>query len=141
MMRLFLIRHGQSETNVRWDNIVRSRQMNSHLTAEGQEQARRLADWLHARVPRVDAIYSSSLHRAWETAIPLGEIYRQTVLADHRIREGGYNYTNGEPIEDLTDEEIYKTHAAGFIGLQVHGIGKGAGPYEVSWRNLRIKEK
>lgn len=50
-------------------------------------------------------------------------------------------WINGEPIEDLTDEAIYKTHAAGFIGLQVHAVGKGAGPYEVSWRNLRIKEK
>ena len=49
-------------------------------------------------------------------------------------------WINGQPIEDLTDEAIYKTHAKGFIGLQVHGIRKGTGPYEVSWRNLRIKE-
>ncbi len=49
-------------------------------------------------------------------------------------------YVNGEPIADLVDEEIYKTHAKGFIGLQVHGIGKKAGPYEVSWRKIRIKE-
>ncbi len=49
-------------------------------------------------------------------------------------------WINDQPIEDLTDEEIYKTHAKGFIGLQVHGIGKAAGPYEVAWRNIRIKE-
>jgi len=49
-------------------------------------------------------------------------------------------WINGEMIEDLTDEEIYKTHPKGFIGLQVHGIGKGTGPYEVAWRNIRIKE-
>ena len=49
-------------------------------------------------------------------------------------------WINGKAIEDLTDEAIYKTHAKGFIGLQVHGIGKAAGPYEVAWRNIRIRE-
>ena len=48
-------------------------------------------------------------------------------------------WINDQPIADLTDEEIYETHARGFIGLQVHGIGRGQGPYEVAWRNLRIK--
>lgn len=49
-------------------------------------------------------------------------------------------WINGKPIADLTDEPIYKTHPKGFIGLQVHGIGKDKGPYEVAWRNIRIKE-
>ena len=49
-------------------------------------------------------------------------------------------WINGQPIEDLTHEEIYKTHPSGFISLQVHGIGKGQGPYEVAWRNIRIRE-
>ncbi len=49
-------------------------------------------------------------------------------------------WINGEPIGDLADEPIYQTHPKGFIGLQVHGIKKGAGPYEVAWRNIRIRE-
>lgn len=49
-------------------------------------------------------------------------------------------FINGEPIEDLMHEEIYATHPEGFIGLQVHSIPAGAGPYEVRWRNLRIRE-
>lgn len=49
-------------------------------------------------------------------------------------------FINGQPIEDLTDEAIYETHPKGFIGLQVHGIPKGAGPYEVAWRKIRLKE-
>jgi hypothetical protein len=49
-------------------------------------------------------------------------------------------WINGEPIEDLTHEEIYQTHPSGFIGLQVHGIPKGEGPYEVAWRNIRLRE-
>ncbi len=45
-------------------------------------------------------------------------------------------WVNGIAIADMTDSE----DAKGFIGLQVHGIGKGTGPYEVSWRKLMIRE-
>lgn len=49
-------------------------------------------------------------------------------------------WINGEMISDLTDDEKFKTHPRGFIGLQVHSI-RGDGPYTVAWRNLRIREK
>jgi len=46
-------------------------------------------------------------------------------------------WLNGEPRADLVDSRV----RSGFIGLQVHGIGKkeleGA---QVSWRNLRIQD-
>ena len=41
---------------------------------------------------------------------------------------------------DITDEEIYRTHPVGFIGLQVHRIRPDAGPYQVAWRNIRLRE-
>lgn len=45
---------------------------------------------------------------------------------------------NDIPITETTDDKSgLKT---GFIGLQVHGIKKGTGPYEVRWRNIAIKE-
>ena len=49
-------------------------------------------------------------------------------------------FINGKKIEDLTHEKIYESHPKGFIGLQVHGIRKGSGPYEVRWRNITLKE-
>jgi len=49
-------------------------------------------------------------------------------------------WINGTLISDLKDEGKFKSHPKGFIGLQVHGIGRGKGPYEVAWRNLRIRE-
>ncbi len=49
-------------------------------------------------------------------------------------------WINGNPVSDLTHDEKFKTHPSGFIGLQVHGIAKGQGPYEVRWRNLKLKE-
>ena len=48
-------------------------------------------------------------------------------------------WINGDSIEDLTDEEIFETHPTGFIALQVHGIKRGTGPFQVAWRNIRLK--
>jgi len=45
-------------------------------------------------------------------------------------------FLNGVPCTKLVD----KSDAKGLIGLQVHGIRKGTGPFEVRWRNLRIQE-
>ncbi len=48
-------------------------------------------------------------------------------------------FINGTAVADLTQEEVYKTHPKGHIGLQVHGIKAGTGPFDVAWRNLRIR--
>ncbi len=47
-------------------------------------------------------------------------------------------WVNGHPVEDLVLEEVYQTHAKGFIGLQMHGV-EGAGPFMMKWRNIRIR--
>lgn len=45
-------------------------------------------------------------------------------------------WINGIACADLKDS----MDAKGTIGLQVHGVGKNFQPYEVRWRNIRIKE-
>ena len=49
-------------------------------------------------------------------------------------------WLNGHLVSDLTHPERYETHPSGFIGLQVHGIGAGQGPYEVAWRNIKLRD-
>jgi hypothetical protein len=49
-------------------------------------------------------------------------------------------WINGKQIEDLLDEAKLKTHPKGFIGLQVHTVVEGTGPFQVAWRHIRIKE-
>ena len=49
-------------------------------------------------------------------------------------------WINGHQVSDLTHRERFASHPSGFIGLQVHGIGAGAGPYQVAWRNLRLRD-
>ena len=46
-------------------------------------------------------------------------------------------WVNGVPCADFRDDLDTK----GFIGLQVHGVKKGSGPYQVRWRNIRIMPK
>jgi len=45
-------------------------------------------------------------------------------------------YVNDVPCADLRDS----MDAKGIIALQVHGVGKNFQPYEVRWRNVRIRE-
>lgn len=57
--------------------------------------------------------------------------YRIVAQGD-RIR----SWVNGVPCADFRDD----TDAAGFIGLQVHGIPQGTGPFEVRWKNIDLRE-
>jgi hypothetical protein len=57
--------------------------------------------------------------------------YRIVAQGDH-IR----SWVNGVPCADFHDD----LDASGFIGLQVHQIPAGAGPYQVRWKNIRIRE-
>ena len=49
-------------------------------------------------------------------------------------------WVNGNKVSNLTDKEKFQSHPKGFIGLQVHSIKKGSGPFEVAWRNIKVKE-
>ena len=46
------------------------------------------------------------------------------------------SWINGVPASDFTDDG----DEHGFIGLLVHGIRENEGPYEVRWRNIRVRE-
>ncbi len=58
---------------------------------------------------------------------------RMRIIAQgNRIR----SFVNDVPVADFTDDR----DATGFIGLQVHAIKAGTGPYQVAWKNIRIRE-
>lgn len=90
-------------------------------------------------------VYGEATGRGWLT--PEDRLIPHKTMRDgewnsYRIVANGVRiqtWINGKAIEDISDEEIFKTHPGGFIGLQVHGIRQGTGPYEVAWRNIRVK--
>jgi hypothetical protein len=90
-------------------------------------------------------VYGEATGRGWltpkERLVPHAQ-FRNDEWNRYRIVVRGpriQTWLNGQPIEDLTDEAAYEAHPQGFIGLQVHGIEPGTGPYEVAWRNLRLR--
>ena len=86
------------------------------------DEARR-GRWLDTKEPTAET----------KGAFKKGEWNQYRVLAQgDRIQ----TWVNGIPIADLRDGEDTKGH----IGLQVHGIARGTGPFQVRWKNLMIRE-
>ena len=68
-------------------------------------------------------------------AFKKGDWNRYRVLAKGKSIK---TWVNDVPVADLVDEKTEML--SGFIGLQVHGIKKGSGPFQVRWKNLSIRE-
>ena len=50
-------------------------------------------------------------------------------------------WINGNKVITTTvPSERHATNSSGFIGLQIHGIKKGTGPFQIAWKNIKIKE-
>ena len=65
--------------------------------------------WLSSQ-EKIDAGHRHFIDEGWN---------RLRIVAEGpRIR----TWVNGQPVEDLVNEEVYKTHPSGFIGLQIHGL-------------------
>jgi type 1 glutamine amidotransferase len=122
------------------------------LNSGVQIRSKSLADKDNGRVhgPQVEIesspgeagyVYGEATGRGWlspnqpqHDAMKNGEWNRFVVRAvGPRIQ----TWINGRKIEDIYDPASYQS---GFIGLQVHGIGKDQGPYEVRWRDIRLHE-
>jgi hypothetical protein len=72
---------------------------------------------------------------AARAAFKKGEWNRYRVLAEGKSIK---TWINDVPVANTVDEKT--NMMSGFLGLQVHGIKKGTGPYEVRWKNLTIRE-
>lgn len=86
-MRLHLIRHGQTQSNV--DRLLDTAYPGAPLTEHGKQQAIRLVEAI-AHEP-LDALYASTLARAQETAEPLSrarDLKLQVLEGVHEISAG-----------------------------------------------------
>lgn len=94
--RLYLIRHGETDWNV--ENRYQG-QIDSTLSDRGRVQTERLAEAL-AQVP-LQAVYSSPLSRARETAQVVAAVHGLPVVTLDGLREVGMGEWEG-----LTEQEI-----------------------------------
>lgn len=85
-------------------------------------------------------LYSEGTGRGWITKPqPIKDAYRNGSWNRFVVRAQGdrlQTWVNGRPIADVRDPE---SSQEGFIGLQVHSIKQGTGPYQVRWRDLRVR--
>ena len=98
-VRILLVRHGQSQGNAK--NLYLGH-TDLDLSEKGYEQARRTSEFL-ADI-RIDAVYSSDLIRAYNTALPHARMRGLTVQGESALREIYLGDWEGLPIEVLHTE-------------------------------------
>lgn len=98
MLELWLIRHGETDWNAqrRWQG-----QSDVPLNALGRQQAQALAKRLSKQ--RFDAVHSSDLSRAYETAQLVFPHY--TITPEPRLRELNFGSFEGKTWEELQEAE------------------------------------
>lgn len=100
-MRLYFVRHGESEANTR--HIISNRESPLGLTPLGRAQANALAERL--KNITFSAIFSSPVFRARETA----DILSTSFSIPYQIAESLREYDCGI-LEDRSDEESWRLH-------------------------------
>ena len=95
--RILAIRHGETAWNV--DTRIQG-QLDIPLNETGQWQAQRLAQALAQGDP-IDAIYSSDLLRAFETARAIANATGATLQAHSGLRERGFGHFEGQIYGEL----------------------------------------
>ncbi|MDX6690998.1 MAG: 2,3-bisphosphoglycerate-dependent phosphoglycerate mutase [Solirubrobacteraceae bacterium] len=88
--RLYIVRHGQTESSMR---MIYSGQTDVALTETGRSQARNAGEQLSGI--GVDAIISSPLSRALDTAVTIGKATGVDVRVDDRLIEVDYGAFEG----------------------------------------------
>lgn len=95
--KMYLVRHGETD----WNRLRRVQgNIDIPLNALGQEQAAKLYRWF--RNKQIDAIYSSDLSRAFDTAQSLAVHYNIGVKTYSELRERNYGLIEGESIDQFS---------------------------------------
>ncbi len=103
MTVLLLIRHGETD----WlGKRLAGRLPDIHLNAEGRAHADTLAAMLRP-VP-LEAVYSSPLERAMETAEPAARAAGKPILTDPRLQEVDFGELTGKPFTELRGMSIWQ---------------------------------
>ena len=96
-MELILIRHGLPELTVRDDGAP----ADPDLSEKGHEQAQQMAKWLSSE--RIDALYSSPMKRAMQTAAPLAAKIKLAPQLRDGIAEYDRTADSYIPVEQLKE--------------------------------------
>ena len=94
--RITAIRHGETAWNV--DTRIQG-QLDIGLNAKGRWQAERAGAALAG--DDIDAVYSSDLWRAYDTALSVAKPHGRTVQTDETLRERGFGEFEGKTFAEI----------------------------------------
>lgn len=117
--RIFLLRHGLSTAN---QSRIRQGQLDYPLADEGRHQVRGLVAYWQAEGRRFDAIISSPLRRAHETAQIIAQALGTEIELDDRWMERHAGHVQGLPLDQTAD--YYTDHPAPNAYQGVFGDGE-----------------
>ena len=103
MTRLILVRHGETEWN---QKRKMQGQTDIPLSGNGISQAEKVAERL--KNEKIDAIYSSPLQRAYQTASAIAEEHNLGVIKEKNLQEIGYGIFEGKCIDKLKTTDLWK---------------------------------
>lgn len=112
--RFCLVRHGETDWNA--ERRLQG-QLDIPLNAQGQRQARQLADAVAAAGHRFDALYSSPLRRAFDTAVPLAHAVGLPLATDAALMERHFGAMQGARLD-----EAAHTHPAAWAAYSARSL-------------------
>lgn len=127
-MILYIARHGESEADLL--NVVEGN-ADYKLTEEGVKQAQALAKGLKEH-PEFDAVYSSTLKRASQTADIICETLGKEKVSDARLREISVGDMAGVPKSEIAEK--FPVPKGGIRPHQSFGAGTGESILELEFR-------
>jgi probable phosphomutase (TIGR03848 family) len=102
---VLFVRHGQTPTT---GQVLPGRAPGLHLADKGKEQAAAVAERIR-HLAKVDAIYSSPLERARETAAPIAAARGLRVKVDRGLLECDFGEWTGAQLKDLMKKPEWRT--------------------------------
>lgn len=138
-MKLYIIRHGQTDWNV-LDKIQGRRDI--PLNAVGKAQAAGLAKGMERRP--VTAVYSSPQKRAWETAMSIAENQGVPIYPLDSLAEISYGEWEGRTSRDImsNDQALYESwrqHPATVAPPGGESLSQVDGRCHAAWEYIRSR--
>jgi broad specificity phosphatase PhoE len=137
-MRLLFIRHGETDHNKA--RRIQGPLLDDPLNATGAQQAKALAAHVAAEQAagaiHLDAIYSSPLKRAWQTAEAVAEVFGQRPVPVPAFQEFSWGIYLGKTETGETLEAMKKAHAEWKSGNVRYQLPEGESPAQ-AWERAR----
>lgn len=129
-MRLLFVRHGETDHNKA--RRIQGPLLDDPLNAMGEEQARALAMHIAeeqaAGAIHLDAVYSSPLKRAWQTAEAIAKVFRLDPIPVPAFQEFSWGIYLGKTETGDTLEAMKKAHHEWTSGNVRYQLPEGESP-------------